>query len=123
MKIRGIKKSLLSLLLEMGKETHPNEFAGLLREQDGILEEINLLPGTIGREESASLFLDMMPLDTHIAGSAHSHPNGVIRPSDADINFFPRSGRLHIIVGYPYGENDWRSFHADGTPSELEVVE
>lgn len=123
MKIRGIRKSLLALLLEMGKENHPHEYAGLLREEGGILEEINLLPGTIGREESASMFLDMMPLDTHVAGSVHSHPNGVIRPSDADISFFPRSGRLHIIVGYPYGERDWRCFHADGTLAQLEVTE
>lgn len=123
MKIRGIKKSLLALLLEMGRENHPNEFAGLLRESEGILYEINLLPGTVGRDASASIFLDMMPLDTHIAGSVHSHPNGVIRPSDADINFFPRSGRYHIIVGYPYLETDWRCFNSDGTPASLEVIE
>ncbi|MEN6609689.1 MAG: Mov34/MPN/PAD-1 family protein [Methanoregulaceae archaeon] len=123
MKIRGIRKSLLALLLEMGRENHPNEFAGLLRESEGILYEINLLPGTVGRDSSASIFLDMMPLDTHIAGSVHSHPNGVIRPSDADINFFPRSGRYHIIVGYPYLENDWRCFNSDGTPTSIEVIE
>ena len=71
MKIHGIRQDLLSLLLQMGRENHPNEFAGILREQDGILEELDLLPGTIGREDSASVFYDMMPLDTHVAGSAH----------------------------------------------------
>ena len=75
----------------MGHESHPNEFVGLIREQDGIMEEFNMLPGTIGRENSASLLYDMMPLDTHLAGSAHSHPNGVLRPSDADVRFFPRT--------------------------------
>jgi proteasome lid subunit RPN8/RPN11 len=122
MKIRGIRQDLLTLLLAMGRENHPNEFAGIIREQDGVMEELNLLPGTIGREDSASLFYDMMPLDTHVAGSAHSHPNGVIIPSDADLNFFPRTGRYHLIIGHPYRKNDWRCFTADGQPCELEVI-
>jgi proteasome lid subunit RPN8/RPN11 len=122
MKIRGIRQDLLTLLLQLGRENHPNEFAGVIREIDGIMEELNLLPGTIGREDSASVFYDMMPLDTHVAGSAHSHPNGVIIPSDADLNFFPRTGRYHLIIGYPYRKNDWRCFTADGQPSDLEVI-
>jgi proteasome lid subunit RPN8/RPN11 len=65
----------------------------------------------------------MMPLDTHLAGSVHSHPNGVIIPSDADLGFFPRTGRYHIIVGFPYEEDDWRCFSANGTPFDLGVVE
>lgn len=122
MKIRGIRQDLISLLLQMGRENHPNEFAGVIRECDGVMEELNLLPGTIGREDSASIFYDMMPLDTHVAGSAHSHPNGVISPSDADISFFPRTGRYHLIIGYPYRSNDWRCFTADGQPCNLEVI-
>ena len=122
MNIRGIRQDLLSLLLLMGRENHPNEFAGIIREQDGIMEELNLLPGTIGREDSASIFYDMMPLDTHVAGSAHSHPNGVIIPSDADLNFFPRTGRYHLIIGYPYKKNNWRCFTANGEPHDLAVI-
>ena len=122
MKIRGISKDLLALLLRMGRESHPNEFVAVIRERDGVMDEVNLLPGTVGREDSATLFYDMMPLDTHVAGSAHSHPNGVLLPSDADINFFPRTGRFHLIIGYPYRHNDWRCFTADGQPCELEVI-
>lgn len=122
MKIRGIRQDLLSLLLQMGQENHPNEFAAVIREQDGIMEELNLLPGTIGREDSASLFYDMMPLDTHVAGSVHSHPNGVISPSDADLSFFPRTGRYHLIIGYPYRKNNWQCFTSDGQPCNLEVI-
>lgn len=122
MKIRGIRQDLLTLLLQLGRENHPNEFAGVIRESEGIMEELNLLPGTIGREDSASVFYDMMPLDTHVAGSAHSHPNGVIVPSDADLNFFPRTGRYHLIIGFPYRKNDWRCFTADGQPCNLDVI-
>jgi proteasome lid subunit RPN8/RPN11 len=87
-----------------------------------VISELNLLPGTITGSSSASIIFDMMPLDTHLAGSAHSHPNGVCRPSDADINFFPRAGRYHIIIGAPYREGDWRCFTADGEPCKLEVI-
>ena len=122
MNIRGIRQDLLTLLLEMGRENHPNEFVALIREREGIMDEVNLLPGTIAGGSSASIFTDMMPLDTHMAGSAHSHPNGVLRPSNADINFFPRTGRYHLIIGYPYREGDWRCFTANGDPCELEVI-
>ena len=122
MDIRGIRHALLSLLLELGRNSHPNEFVALLRERDGIIEELNMLPGTITGENSASLFFDMMPLDTHLAGSAHSHPNGVLRPSNADIKFFPRSGRFHLIIGYPYRESDWKCFSAGGVPQTIEVI-
>lgn len=122
MNIRGIKKELVKLLLEMGRGSHPNEFVALLRERDGIIEEIDLLPGTVAGEDSASLLFDMMPLDTHLAGSAHSHPNGVLRPSEADVHFFPRAGRFHLIIGHPYRESDWQCFTADGIPCTMEVV-
>ena len=122
MKIRGIRQELLSLLLELGRNSHPNEFVALLRERDGIIEEMNILPGTTAGENSASLLFDMMPLDTHLAGSAHSHPNGVLRPSITDVNFFPRAGRYHLIISYPYRESDWQCFTADGNPHTIEVI-
>ncbi len=110
------------MLLELGREHHPNEFVAVLREQDGIIRNLDLVPGTIVGEDSASFFIGMLPLDIHQAGSAHSHPNGVLSPSPADLRFFPTVGRYHIIVGHPYGEQDWRSYRADGRPAHLEVI-
>jgi proteasome lid subunit RPN8/RPN11 len=106
----------------MAGDSHPNEFVALLRERNGFIDEVNMLPGTVVHEDSASLFYDMMPLDTHVAGSAHSHPRGAILPSEADLRFFPRTGRYHLIIGYPYGMHDWRCFTADGEPHDLEVI-
>ena len=122
MKIHGIKKDILLLLLRMAQDSHPNEFVALLRERDGFIDEVNMLPGTVVHEDSASLFYDMMPPDTHVAGSAHSHPQGAISPSDADLRFFPRTGKYHLIIGYPYRNTDWRCFTADGQLHVLEVV-
>ncbi|MGI5938378.1 MULTISPECIES: Mov34/MPN/PAD-1 family protein [Methanoculleus] len=123
MAIRGISRDLLTMLFELGREHHPNEFVAVLRERDGIIQDLDLVPGTVVGEESASFFVDMLPLDIHQAGSAHSHPNGVLSPSSADLRFFPGVGRYHIIIGYPYGERDWRCYRADGSPVHLEVVE
>jgi proteasome lid subunit RPN8/RPN11 len=122
MQIRGIRKDLLMLLLAVGIERHPFEYAGLLRESDGVIDELTLLPGTTSNHSSASLFLDMMPLDLHVAGSVHSHPTGILSPSDADLSFFPRTGGYHVIVGFPYDYQSWACFRADGTRISLEAV-
>jgi proteasome lid subunit RPN8/RPN11 len=122
MMIRGISRGLLDLTLRIGLDLHPNEFAGVLREEDGVISELNLLPGTVSNEHSAQLLIDMMPIDLHRAGSVHSHPSGGLRPSDADLSFFPRVGRYHLIVGEPYGSEDWRCYHADGSPASIEVI-
>ncbi len=121
--MRGIRSEVIQVLCEMGQTAHPHEFAALLREEGGVIEEVDLLPGTIGGERHATMHLDMMPLDTHVAGSAHSHPNGVLRPSSADLTFFPRTGRYHIIVGYPYHTDSWRCFLTDGSVYPLEVLQ
>jgi len=122
MTIRGIRRETLDLLLQMGRDAHPREFIAVLTGRDGLIDEVNLLPGTVLGEDSARIFYDMMPLSTNVAGSCHSHPNGVLRPSSADILFFPRTGRYHLIIGYPYGEQNWRCFTSDGRQYPMEVV-
>jgi proteasome lid subunit RPN8/RPN11 len=122
MTTRGIRQELLDLLFQMGRDAHPKEFVALLTARDGVIDEVSLLPGTVTGGDSASLLLDMMPLSTHIAGSCHSHPNGVLQPSNADVRFFPRTGRFHIIIGYPYQHDNWRCFTADGRPFCMAVV-
>ena len=69
MNIHGIKKELLALLLELGHDSHPNEFVALLRERNGVIAELDMVPGTVTGESSASVFFDMMPLDTHSQGA------------------------------------------------------
>jgi len=126
MKIRGIARDLIRALLESAREVDEEgggrEFVAVLREEGGVIREFLFLPFT-STQVSASLRSDLMPLDLHVAGSAHSHPNGVLRPSDADIRFFPAIGRYHLILGYPYSETSWRCFTSDGNPCQLEVVD
>ncbi|MBP2133781.1 proteasome lid subunit RPN8/RPN11 [Methanomicrobium sp. W14] len=117
-----IKTEVLKTLLELGKSQHPNEFLAILKEKDGIIHELELAPGTISGRSSARFDTFMLPLGTNTAGSAHSHPSGAVRPSDADLRFFPKVGRYHIIVGAPYTEMTWKCFRANGEPYDLEVI-
>ncbi|MFH0968816.1 MAG: Mov34/MPN/PAD-1 family protein [Methanobacteriota archaeon] len=119
---RGISSNTLNLLLTMGRESHPREFAALLGSEEGVIREVDIIPGTIGGSQSASVLFDMIPINLGYVGSAHSHPSGVIRPSEADIGFFSRAGSYHIIVGYPYEHENWGCFHSDGSRIELPVI-
>ena len=121
-KIKGIAADTLTLLLTMGRESHPREFAALVGADNGVIRDVDIIPGTIGGSQSASVLFDMIPINLGHIGSAHSHPNGVLHPSDADIGFFSHSGIYHIIIGYPYEQDCWRCFNADGTACDLAVI-
>jgi hypothetical protein len=64
----------------------------------------------------------MKPNDVQSVGSVHSHPNGVLRPSDADLATFGQ-GEVHLIVGAPYDRGDWRAFDNRGEPTTLDVLD
>ncbi|MBX0294708.1 Mov34/MPN/PAD-1 family protein [Haloarcula nitratireducens] len=130
--IVGIARSALDFARAASEESHPNEYMGLLRgddaekvglDEDGtVLTDVLVIPGTESNPVSATVKTTMVPNDMRAAGSIHSHPNGVLKPSDADLQTFGR-GDVHIIVGYPYGPDDWRAFDSEGEPVELPVLD
>jgi len=130
--IIGIAESALEFALAASEESHPDEYMGLLRgeearklglDEDGtVLSDVLVIPGTESNAVSATVKTNMIPNDVRAAGSIHSHPNGVLRPSDADLQTFGR-GDVHIIVGAPYGRTDWQAFDRDGEPIELDVLD
>ncbi len=120
--IRIIKKKALKMILESAKSSYPEEFGALLRAEEGEISEIILLPGTVTGYSQATFQLYMKPIDFSIIGSAHSHPSGNYTPSEADLDFFHRTGRIHIIVRYPYTMSDWAAYNVSGERIELEVL-
>ena len=124
-RIWGIKKETLNLILEVSKESFPNEFAATLIAKKGIIEEINLLPGTLSGSSMAILQTHMQPPDItlSVVGIVHSHPSGNFRPSGADRFLFSKFGNTHIIVGKPYNTQSWQAYDSAGEPIELEVVD
>jgi proteasome lid subunit RPN8/RPN11 len=130
--ILGIAADALDFALEASRETHPNEYMGFLRGEDArelgldragtVITDVLIVPGTRSNPVSATVDSNMIPNDLRAVGSIHSHPNGVLRPSDADLATFG-NGKVHIIVGAPYGLDDWRAFDQEGSPRELDVLD
>ena len=124
-RVWGIKKETLQLIMEASKENYPNEFAATLIAKKGIIEEINLLPGTISGGTMAQLQMHMQPPDItlSVVGVVHSHPSGNVTPSGQDAQLFGKFGHTHIIVGMPYDLASWKAYDAFGRRIELEVVD
>ncbi len=128
----GIAADTLRFALEASRDTHPNEYMGFLRATDArelgldrngqVITDVLVIPGTTSTPESATVHEHMKPNSSHAVGSVHSHPNGVLRPSDADLATF-HAGEAHIIIGAPYERDCWRAFDSDGNPRDLDVID
>jgi len=130
--VLGIAADALDFAREASKETHPDEYMGFLRGEDArdlgldrsgtVITEVMIVPGTRSNPMSATVDSNMIPNDRRAVGSIHSHPNGVLRPSDADLDTFGQ-GEVHIILGHPYGPSDWRAFDQYGDVRDLDVLD
>ncbi|WP_440951684.1 Mov34/MPN/PAD-1 family protein [Methanococcoides sp. FTZ1] len=122
MKVKGIARETLEFILSVSRSSAPNEFAGLLQAEEGVITEVLILPGTESSDQNAVIKLFMMP-NVSSVGSVHSHPGSIITPSKADLRLFGKTGSHHIIVGAPYDENSWQCYNADGEPIDLPVLD
>jgi len=128
----GVARETMEFVLEAAEDTHPNEYMGFLRADDArdlgldrtgqVITDVLVIPGTVSDPTSATVRSTMKPNDMRSVGSVHSHPNGVLRPSDADLNTFGQ-GDVHIILGAPYGWGDWRAFDNAGERTTLDVLD
>ncbi len=121
--IKKIRRSCLQLAAEAARSSHPLEFACLLRVEGDTFTELMLLPGTVQGDEHAIFQMWMQPIDRTVRGSLHSHPSPHPYPSDADFALFEKHGEVHLILGHPYGPDDWRAYDHKGQPVSLDVVE
>jgi proteasome lid subunit RPN8/RPN11 len=133
--LSGIAAEALTFAREAAEDTHPNEFMGLLRVQRAdrvkrtdlapdeiLITDVIIVPATKSSPVEATVRSNLVPNDGRTVGSIHSHPNGVLRPSAADLSSFGR-GIVHIILGAPYGPDDWQAFDRDGDRMELPVLD
>jgi len=123
LKVRGIDRSLMEMINQAARDSLPNEFVAMLSAEDGVVQELVLLPGTHQGRDSASLMLTMKPIDFSIVGTVHSHPGPSNRPSKADLEFFRHYGYVHIITCVPFNEHSWRAYDAAGRPLDLPLVD
>lgn len=118
-----IKRVAFELILGVSRNLYPNEFVGLLRKNKrGVVSEVLVLPQSTYGKGFSSIALHNIPMYGNYCGSVHSHPSRSALPSRADLNFFSRLGEVHIIVAYPFREEDARAFDGKGKEIVLEVV-
>jgi proteasome lid subunit RPN8/RPN11 len=130
--VAGIARDALEFALSAAEDAHPDEYMGILRGQPAkqldvarsgyVITDVLVIPGTKTNPVSATVDTNMIPNDQRTVGSIHSHPNGVLRPSDEDLATFGR-GDVHVIMGAPYRSSDWRAFDREGDPRSLEVLD
>ena len=118
----AITSNILQMIFAASRDSHPKEFACVLRAEGDTITEILLVPGTLSGDRSAILRMHMLPIDFSVVGTAHSHPTPNATPSGADLALFSRYGPIHIIVGEPYTMNTWKAFDRDGNVVKLKVI-
>ncbi len=116
----------MKLILESAKSSHPKEFLWYLRGKGNFIYGLIIPPGSLFGERSVVVMFGggLVPSYRDIIGTAHSHPSGVLYPSEEDLFMFSKfGGKVHIIVGFPYEEGCWRAYDPDGNPIKLEIIE
>ena len=107
---------------ESAKSCYPDEFLCMVRQTDGVIDEMVLLPGTVYGDSHSFLSEWMSPIDYNIAGTAHSHPGYSNEASDEDLSLFANMGGIHFITCQPYDRNSWKAYNSKGEEVELEVI-
>ncbi len=120
-----ISTELLESLLAYARDRYPHEILLLLRGsvngEEIYIDEILVAPFTIQGENFASFNPYMLPIDSTIIGTVHSHPSGVLSPSIEDLNHM--YGVIMMILAYPYRDiNNISVFNKDGERILLEIV-
>lgn len=117
-----IEEELLDFISYAAKNTHPNEFAAFLRDEEGVISEVVFSPYSVFGKNSATISHFSLPIDTSIVGTVHSHPSRNGMPSEGDLSFFSHYGKVHIIVRYPYEKDDFFFYSRNGERLEYEVI-
>ena len=121
-RITGIDIDLIDAFNEAARSAYPDEFLCMTREEDGVLSEMIMLPGTVFGDSHSFLNQWMAPIDYNLAGTVHSHPGFSNEPSEQDKEFFSNMGGVHIITCQPYDRTSWRAYDSRGEPLELEII-
>ncbi|MDY6774621.1 MAG: Mov34/MPN/PAD-1 family protein [Halobacteria archaeon] len=133
--VLGIADETVEFILATCRDTHPNEFLGLLSttqarrlgiDRDGlVITDVVVVPGTESGEAIATMRDEMIPTPTNAStvGTVHSHPTGNTIPSQQDLATFSKKGNYHIIVGHPYTRNSWACYDDRGIEREIDVLD
>ena len=121
----SMSRELLDAIFEGARRLYPREVILLLRGKkvkDSIrIVDLIVPPLATYGHGFATYPLHLLPMDFSMVGSVHSHPSGNTTPSDVDFNHF--FGRILMIVGYPYAnEQNVVVYNTHGEKLPLEVT-
>ena len=122
-KIYAVDVDFIDGFNESAKSCFPDEFLCMVRQTDGVVDEMVLLPGTVYGDSHSFLSEWMSPIDYSIAGTAHSHPGYSNEASDEDLAMFSNMGGIHFITCQPYDRNSWKAYNSKGEVLEdLKII-
>ena len=118
-----IKSELVESICTASQNTYPQEFLALIGGDwdKETIDELVVVPAIYG-ESFSSLRRDLVPLDFRIMGTVHSHPSRHGWASRGDLVSFPKLGKIHLIIAYPFDPNSLRLFNNKGEELEYEVI-
>lgn len=120
-----VKQDLIDTIINAAENSHPNEFSALLTGEikNNILLITNLMiVPSIASNEGATMNILMAPEFIESLGSVHSHPGTSARPSQADLQFFSKTGLFHMIIAEPYTQNTIKSYTRHGDPVHYRII-
>lgn len=111
-----IEKEVINAILELAQMTSPKEFVAFLegKQVKKTLRVYGLAYQEYTANEHSTLARINFPITSKIVGSVHSHPGPRNTPSRADLHFFSKRGMIHLIIGYPYREQDIQGYNSNG---------
>lgn len=122
-KIYGVDIDFIDSLNESARACFPNEFLCMVRQKDGVVTELVLLPGTVFGDQHSFLSEWMAPIDYDLAGTAHSHPGFSNQASEEDKSLFSNMRGIHFITCQPYDRTSWKAYDSNGKVLEdLEII-
>jgi len=108
-----LSKELFKTLRELTISAVPNEVGGVILGKE-VGKDFVLFPAEFSRHY-VKMNLFNIPIYTDILGTFHSHPNGIVRPSAADLKMFRKMGNFHLI----FGPNNFKCYDNSGKEVEL----
>jgi len=116
---------VLKSILQHAKHVHPREMILLLRgkaSKNQIKITDLIVPPVFTHGRGFSGFQPyMLPIDFSLIGIVHSHPSGVIMPSNEDLN--RAYGKIMMIVGFPYeGVENVAVYNRQGERLKLQII-
>jgi len=109
-----IDEEALGFLFGYAREVYPKEaivaLRGRLKKEEGVIEITeSILPFKRVEGHGFSSWAHMGVVDSRLIGIGHSHPSGVLYPSDEDMLNF--TGAVLLIVGPPYSSERDAAFY------------